>query len=189
MPPSPSLLICRMGLNALPSPIARKKVLGCDLNRQGQGGKHRLSKGQQGRSREWSRHPWATSAPEVRVKDAERARLLLDSEPHSLTSRTHSHQSLKPAYRGTRPPGHQGLPRAGRPGPGWSRRPGGDCRVPLVAVHKPGSSHTHPAPRAPPVGIGVVARGRHRVSGTAGRTPRETETSVSHGLSGWKVRP
>lgn len=86
------------------------------------------------------------------------------------------HQSRKPAYRGTRPPGLQGPPRAGTPGPGWSHRRGGGRRAPRAAVHIPGSSCSRPAPGAPPVGIGVAARGRYTVLGTAGHTPAETET-------------
>ena len=92
-------------------------------------------------------------------------------------------------YRGTRPPGLQGPPRAGRPGPGWGRRRGDGRRAPPAAAHIPGSSCSRPAPGAPPVGIGVVARDRHMVWGTAGHTPAETETSLSQGHSRWAVRP
>lgn len=99
------------------------------------------------------------------------------------------HQSRKPAYRGTRPPGLQGPPRAGTPGPGWSHRRGGGRRAPRAAVHIPGSSCSRPAPGAPPVGIGVAARGRYTVLGTAGHTPAETETPLSHGRPRWAVRP
>lgn len=120
--------------------------------------------------------------------------LLLDSGLHGLDSpppppHIPVHQSRKPAYRGTRPPGCQGPPRAGRPGPGWSRRCGGGRRAPPAAVHIPGSSCSRPAPGAPPVGIGVVAMDRHMVWGIAGHTPAETETSLSHGHSRWAVRP
>lgn len=128
--------------------------------------------------------------PEVSLQ-GDRGELHFDSEHHSLDlPLTHSPpQSCKPAYRGTGPPGHRVLPRAGRPGPGWRRRRGVGRRAPPAAVHIPGSSHSHPAPGLLPVGIGEVARGRYMVSGTAGYTPEETETSLSHGLSRWAVRP
>lgn len=128
--------------------------------------------------------------PEVSLQ-GDRGGLHFDSGHHSLDlPLTHSPpQSCKPAYRGTGPPGHRVLPRAGRPGPGWRRRRGVGRRAPPAAVHIPGSSHSHPAPGLLPVGIGEVARGRYMVSGTAGYTPEETETSLSHGLSRWAVRP
>lgn len=96
----------------------------------------------------------------------------------------HTHWSGKPAYRGTRPHGHQGLPQADKPGPGWGRRHAGSRRTPPASAHTLGSSHSHPAPGVPPVGTGVVSRDRYRVSGTAGHTPEETETSLSFDYHG-----
>lgn len=99
----------------------------------------------------------------------------------------HTHWSSKPAYRGTWPHGHRGLPQADKPGPGWGRRHSGGHRTPPASAHTLDSSHSHPAPGVPPVGTGVVSKDRYRVSGTAGRTPEETETSLSfdyHGKCG-----
>lgn len=97
--------------------------------------------------------------------------------------------SRKPAYRGTRPPGLRARPRAGTPGPGWSRRRGAGRRAPPAAVRTPGSSCSRPAPGAPPVGIGGAARGRYTVWGTAGHTPAKTEAPLSHSRPRWAERP
>lgn len=118
----------------------------------------------------------------------------MTQDPSALTlARKHTHhRSRKPAYRGTRPLGHQGPPWAGRPGPGWGRRRGDGRRAPPAAVRTPDSSCSRPTPGAPPVGIGVVARGRHTVSGTAGHTPAETEhvtRSFQVGSEGSMLRP
>lgn len=122
-------------------------------------------------------------------RETDREELLFHSSSHGSDPPKHTlHQSRKPAYRGTRLPGHQGLPQAGRPGPGWGHRCGGGRRAPPAAVHIPGSSCSHPAPGAPPVDIGVVARDRHTVLGTVEHTPAEMETSLSHGHSKWSVR-
>lgn len=129
---------------------------------------------------------------EVKAK-VERESLPFDRGHMALTPLLPSNHTLhrfrKPAYRGTRRPGLRGPPRAGTPGPGWSHRREGGRRAPPAAVHTPGSSCSRPAPGAPPVGIGVAARGRHTVLGTAGHTPAEIETPLSRGCPRWAVRP
>lgn len=109
-------------------------------------------------------------------------------DPMALTPQPppcpHTHWSSKPAYRGTQHHGHWGLPQADKPGPGWGRRHAGGRRTPPASVHTLDSSHSHPAPGVPPVGTGVVSKDRHRVLGTAGHTPGETETSLSFGYHG-----
>lgn len=103
---------------------------------------------------------------------------LTPAPPHTHT-RVHPHWSGKPAYRDTQPHGCQGRPQADKPGPGWGRRHAGGRRTPPASVHTLYSSHSHPAPGVPPVGTGVVSKDSYRVSGTAGHTPEETETSLS----------
>lgn len=149
------------------------------------GGGHDLSKDERKEEGSELREPWVTRF------GWEREGLLLDSGPQGLDfpPKHPLHQSRKPAYRGTRTPGRQGPPRAGRPAPGWGRRRGDGRRALPAAVHTPGSSCNRPTPGAPPVGIGVGARDRYTVLGTAGHTPAETETSLSHGRSRWLVSP
>lgn len=86
----------------------------------------------------------------------------------------------KPAYRGTQPAGLQSRHHAGRPGLDWGHRHGDGHRAPPAAGHTLGSSCSHPAPGALPVGIGVVARGRCICGGTTGHRPAERGNREGH---------